>query len=178
MPVTEAQAEQIMVALEAQVKGLMIADGAKYWYTCDLYGRPPNWQNVDLNHFQKVDDEGQEIATIVLARHGHEQLEENPVQALDNMMDVHLVVATRYEPTSENIFEQDPLEQTVQNRAIRDVLKAVFQDVTLGGTADPGGGPADNAQVTDIDRVSHSVEGWAVAELSLRVRYGPSAENP
>lgn len=176
MPVPEAKAEEIMVALEGQVLALMQADGANYWYTCDAYGRPPNWHNVDLNHFQKDDE--QPVDTVVLARHGVEQLAENPSETLDSVMEIHLVAGTRFEPTTENVLEQNPLEQTVQNRLARDLLKAVFADVTLGLPDDEGGGPADNAEVTDVDRFSHSVEGWAVVELTLRVRYNPRADNP
>jgi hypothetical protein len=170
----ESKAEQAIEALCEQLAANMIADGAVYHYNAVRVLRYPTWQGIDLNQF--VDDPEYPLGgdgALILVRPGMEVIAEEASGQLLCELDVYLVIAAVYQPTSEDGSAEPVLEQTVQNRLVRDVLKAVFEDVSLGGAAD-----VYNARVSDVDRASHYVEGWAIVELTLRIQYGPNRENP
>jgi hypothetical protein len=77
------------------------------------------------------------------------------------------------EATDDNPFGADAsTKATEQDRMVRDFLRALWLDVTLGGLAN---NIVDGSLIVDRDM---EVEGWAVAEARFAVFYSYPARTP
>jgi len=85
----------------------------------------------------------------------------------------YLVLARQGKWSTENVYrEESPTRWQISNRMIRDAVKKLFSDVTLGGLA--------NNIITDslvVDRARY-MDGWAIAELRFVVQYNFLASAP
>ena len=156
---SESIHEQIAAALVTSLEGIVGDGGTTYWYTPSTVKRVtffPEEQNLDLSY-----------DVIYLLRPGDEDIvEEETSQGCRGQAEFFLVVAYRHQVATENPFlEEAPTRWTIANRLVRDAVKCLLTDVTLGGL------------VINILTTSLSVDrdrylpSWVIAELRFVVEY-------
>ena len=156
MAVTESRHEQIAEAIIAALS--TIVAGTDYHYAPDRIVRTTFFTEAP---FDPSLGEG-----VYFLRPGDEEIKEESTGSQLGEAEFFLVVARRHQVATENPYQEEaPTRWQVCNRMIRDVLKKLFSDVTLGGLA--------INIITDslvIDRARY-MSGWAVAELRFVVQY-------
>src|SRR5262249_13042583 len=136
--------------------------GATYWYTPTVI-RTPGASAALLD----VDVAAVNPAIYAVIPDEEEHVEE-ATQMMQAFMKIYVFLAVRFQPASELPFTQSaPIRWTVQNRAVRDVLKKLLTDVTLGGLVLNLFGDR-----VLVDRSARTYEdGWALVFMYFRVLY-------
>jgi hypothetical protein len=162
----ESVHEQIAAALQASLEGVLSDGGTTYWYTPDSVRRVaffPDATALDTS-----------MDVIYLLRPGVEDItEEGTGGACQGQAEFFLVVAKQHNVPTENPWlETEPTRWTVANRLIRDALRKLLADPTIGGAAINV--VADSISV-DRDRF---LQNWALAEIRFAVVYAFQAATP
>jgi hypothetical protein len=157
--VAESKHEQIAAALKTLFEGIVDDAGATYWYAPDLVARVTFWpdeQGLDRNY-----------QTVYLLRPGDETITEEGTSGWAGAEAEFFVIVARQHnaPTESPILEQEPTRWQVANRLIRDAVRRLLSDVTLGGLTR---NVALGSLVIDRDRY---LPNWAIAELRFVVSY-------
>lgn len=156
----EAKSEQIILALQAALEGIIADGGTTYHYSPDRVLRAPAFSQLCL------DSSLETIYVLSPEDVADERVDSCSAKAL---VRVDLTALHKFE-TDENPFthEQgnDPIRWTVQTRLERDVKKLIRTDEHLGGLA----------QEVRIPLTSYSPEetyfkGWACVFMRLEIKY-------
>jgi hypothetical protein len=155
----ESVHEQIAAELQTKFAAILSDDGTAYWYT------PDSVKRVAFFPDSTALDTSQEV--IYLLRPGDEQItEEETGGGCRGEAEFFLVVARQHQAPTENPWlEEAPTRWTVANRLVRDAIRALLADVTLG------------TLVVNVVADSVSID-WALAELRFVVEYQFQAATP
>jgi hypothetical protein len=156
----ESKHEQIAAALRDHLAGIVGDGGINYWFTPGGVGRclawDPSYLDASLGH-------------IILLRPGQELHREEANKMVQTDMEVWILVARKHSPTTENPFVEDaPTRWTLIDRAVRDVLKRIWDWMSS---------PALASLVLNIATEGIPVErddyaaGWALVELHCVILY-------
>jgi hypothetical protein len=165
--VAESLNEQIAVALQAKLASIVGDGGASYWYTPTVIRTPG--VSAALLDLDVATTAAPAIYAVIPDEEEHLEEASGLMQAY---MKIYLFLAVRFQPDKELPFDQSaPIRWTVQNRMVRDVLKKLLTDLTLGGLVlNLFGGPGDRVL---IDRSARTYEdGWAIVFVHFRIFYG------
>ncbi len=160
----ESIAEQIAAALQAKLATIVGDAGVTYWYTPAYVARTPGVGKGLIDEALVTADKPALYAVIP----DEEEHVEDASQMMRAGQKIYLFLAVRYQPTSELPYAQSaPIRWTVQNRMVRDVMKKLLSDVTLGGLV---------LNLFDgrilVDRSARTYEdGWALVFIYFRVMY-------
>lgn len=163
---SESIHEQIAAALETSLAAIVGDRGATYWYTPTVVKR--------VTFFPEEQDLDPTCDVIYLLRPGDEDIVEEETSAgCRGQMELFLVVAKLYKVPTENPFKEEaPTRWTVVNRLVRDAVRCLLSDVTVGGLV-------INVLTTSlsVDRDRY-LPTWAIAELRFVVEYPFLASAP
>ena len=162
---------QIIAALVTRLEALEEDGGSTCWYT-------PN-RVVVVNSYERLlaDPTIKHIYALRPAEETHEEHHTGSSAAgggLRAIAEFYLLMMRRDEREAMNPFEEaTPTRATIVDRIVRDVLRALFLDVTLGGLAI---NIVQGSLVIDRDL---DIEGkWAVAEARFGIDYEYLAGTP
>jgi hypothetical protein len=158
--VAESIVEQIAAALKTSFSGIVGDAGASYWYTPDKVVRVSFFPD-DFSF-----DEAHGSTIYVLSQAAEDVSEERSSHGCTSSAGFVLQVGRLHKVASENPYlEVAPIRATVINRIVRDAIKRLFADVTLGGLA------ANVVETSlSIDRDQYHPH-WAMAQLAFQVEY-------
>lgn len=168
----ESKAEQIVAALRTTLAAITGDSGATYWYTVNACVRAAAWENscldetlaADATIYVLVPDTRETIRhTIGGAATGHKR----------SILNVDLVLAHRYTLSDKPHVSETPKRWTVQERVLRDALKAIEADESLGGLALCIDTPTASMAADET-----WIEGWAVVFQRLAIMYDYTAGTP
>jgi hypothetical protein len=154
----ESRAEQIAMAVAAQLRTIVGDGGTNYWYTPSRVVRV-----VTLD--QTVLDTSMDVVYAISADRQEEQPRTNgPNGIIRNTSYLTLTLLKRYAPSTENPFKAvAPTRLTLQERMLRDVRKKLRADVklTIGGLD----GVSTYVALPDAELEPEStfIDGWACA---------------
>lgn len=156
---------QIAEALKARFAALVGNSGTTYWYTPARVVRVQAYDRLIADP---------SVGSIYAIRAGEERHSEEGTGGLTAAEAEFWVLLLRpTQASDDNPFGSDESTKAIeQDRMVRDFLRALFLDVTLGGLAS---NVVDGSLVVDRDV---EVEGWAVAEARFTVRYSYQALTP
>lgn len=144
--------EQIAASLQVSLAAIVSDDGLS-----PRVGRVVFFEDHDLDT---------SLDYIILMRPGDEHHVEESTQEIRGEMEVFLFLARKFTPATEIVWSVDaPSRWTVADRMVQDVLKAIFNNVTLSGLV--------NNLVNDsfmVDR-ARFMDKWACAEVRFVVNY-------
>jgi len=161
---SESVHEQIAAALVSALSGIVGNNGTTYWYT------PSAVRRVVWFDEQYLDST---LSVIYLLRPGIERIEETASQQITGNAEFFLVVARKHmKATEDPLREPAPTRWTVADRMVRDVVKKLLVDPTLGGLC-------DNvfAESVTVDRDMY-LDNWALAELRFAAEYTTAGSAP
>ena len=166
----ESKHSQIAEALKARLAAIMGDQGTTYGYTPEGVARVQAYDRLLADP---------SVGMVYALRAGSEQhVEESTGDATSGggMGATAEFFVLMLRPTlaaDDNPFGADASTKAIeQDRMVRDFLRALLLDVTLGGLAY---NVVAGSLVVDRDM---EVEGWAVAEARFTVAYGYSARTP
>lgn len=166
----ESKHNQIADALKARLVAITGDGGTTYWYTPAVVARVQAYDRLLADPT---------VGMVYALRAGSEEhLEESTGDAVSGggMAATAEWFVLMLRPTAaadDNPFGADASTKAIeQDRMIRDFLRALLLDVTLGGLAY---NVVSGSLVVDRDM---EVEGWAIAEARFRVAYGYRARTP
>jgi len=156
----ESIAEQIMVALQAKLAGIVADGGATYWYTPEKVARYFEFSDKVIAR--------QYAAYFVMVPDDMEAVEE-PSFIVREDMSVDIAGLVRIDQGVEDPFDPDssiPLRNTVQHRILRDAKRALRQDVSLGGLA-------ENVMIptSELGPERTYLDGWALVFMRVVVEF-------
>jgi hypothetical protein len=164
--VPESLVEQAVAAIKADLEAIAGDNGTNYWYTPEAVVRVDEYRSAHLK--ERYD-------TIYLLREtGPERtIPGAAFGEVDAIVEQYVLMARR---DGRNADERDPfdastLSGTIRNRMIRDVVKKLESDYTLGGLV-------FNVEYKSVERDFQEPEGWIVAEVAFDVTYSHSRETP
>ena len=160
----ESNHELIAEAVRSSLAAINGDSGLTYWFTPGAVVRTLWFEETGPNSVLDSSITG----PIYAIRPGEEDHTEGTTQEIDAAMDLFILVAAPF-GTPDSPFEPaNPSRWTVINRMVRDVLRKLLQDVQLLSI----GGAVENVMATPtiVDR-DRFVEGWAIAEIHLRISY-------
>lgn len=162
----ESVHEQIADALVTSFEAISGDAGITYWETPSTVRR--------VAFFPEDQDLGREYDVIYLLRPGDENVVEEGTSGMCRAeAEFFLVVAKQHNVPTENPWiESAPTRWTVANRLVRDVLRKLLSDVTLGGLV--VNVVADSISI-DRDRY---LPNWVLAEIRFVVEYPFQAATP
>lgn len=167
MSVAASKHEQIAAALVSAFSSI-VADGEDYNFTPAHVIRVRWWNRKWLT------DEKRPL--IIFVRPGQEAHREYATEQAAADMELLLLVCSKDARGSENdAFKEAAGSESgwqVENKAVRDVLRKIWEDVTLGGLADN--------LVRDsliVDR-AQAVAGWDVTEIRFVISYHYQKDAP
>jgi hypothetical protein len=155
----ESLVEQIVAAIKTDLEAIAGDYGTTYWYTPDIVVRVDEYQNA---HLKDVYD------TIYLLREtGNERTA--AIAAFGEVGAAFEVFVMVLLKDDRNADERDPfdastLSGTLRNRMIRDVIKKLEGNRTLGGLA-------FDVEYSGVGRDFQEPEGWIVGEVAFEVSY-------
>lgn len=161
---------QIAEALKTRLEAIVADEGVSYWYTPKRVVRCMAYDRLLAD---------KSVGSVYAIRAGQEQHAEKSTgsAATGGMMQAEaeffLELLRETKAASDNPFGADESTKAIeQDRMVRDVLRALLLDVTLGGLA-------ENIVATSLI-VGRDVEipGWAVAEVRFVVAYTYAARTP
>jgi hypothetical protein len=168
--VAESLHHQIAEALKARFAAIVGDNGTTYWYSPDRVVRVQAWDRLIADPT---------VGCVYGLRAGEERHREEGTGAPSSGGQVGAEAefwVLMLRPTAavdESPFGEDAsVKATEQDRMVRDFLRALWLDVTLGGLAS---NVADGSLVIDRDV---DVEGWAVVEARFTVLYSYPARTP
>jgi hypothetical protein len=156
--------EQLAAAVQASLAAIAGDAGATYWYTPGAVVRTLWFDEDGPNNVLDASISG----PIYAVRPGDEQHEEKVTQSTDAEADLFILVAKVFRDSDSPFKPASPSRWTVINRMVRDVLRKLLQDPQLLSV----GGAVDNIFVVPgIVYRDRWVDGWAIAEIHLRIGY-------
>jgi hypothetical protein len=100
--------------------------------------------------------------------------DERTTGSFQNQMEVFVLAARRWQPNTQDPYGiQPPIRETIQNRLLRDIKIALYDDVTLGGLA-------INTEIKD-ENLNIQIQDsfpWAVVEARIVITYEHAKEAP
>lgn len=160
--------ERIAEALRLRLAS--IVEGPEYWHTPAAVVRTTFFEDDQLDS---------SLSHVILVRPGDERHREVGTGdaasggEIAAEMEVFLLVAKQHRPPTESPYEETaPTRWTVIDRCVRDVLRSLFLEPTLGGLA-----INVERDGLEVDRARY-VAGWALAEIRTWVTYRYLAANP
>lgn len=162
---------QIAEALRAKLEAISEDDGATYWYTPDRVVRVSQWDRI------LADTSLTQIYALRAAEETHGEQGTGSVStggSVQAAAEFYLLMLRRDESSTLNPFDEaSPTREQIVDRMVRDFLRALWDDVTLGGLA-----RNVIAGSLFVDR-DVAIEGpWAVAEARFSVDYDYLARTP
>lgn len=163
----ESIVEQIVAAIKTDLEAIVGDSGTNYWYTPDIVVRVDEYRNAHLKEIYDtiylIRETGYERTTDIAAAFGE----------VGAMLEVFVMALTK---DPRNADERDPFDATTlagtyRNRMVRDVVKKLESDRTLGGLA-------FNVEYSGVGRDFEEPEGWIVAEIAFDVHYIHTLETP
>lgn len=167
----ESRHSQIVEALRTRLAAIVGDGGSTYWYTPARVVRAQVYDRLLAD-----DSVGTPIYALRAGEETHE--EESTGDAVSGggiraRAEVFVLLMARTQAADDSPFGFDGETKALeQDRMIRDVLKKLWQDVTLGGLAT---NLSDGQLVVDREV---DVEGWACVEVRLAVVYSYLAGTP
>jgi len=163
--VAESQHSRIAEALKARFAAIVGDNGTTYWYTPARVARVQAYDRLIADP---------SVGAVYAIRAGEERHTEEGTGGLVGAEAEFWTLLLRPTLSSDdNPFGTDESTKAIeQDRMVRDFLRALFLDVTLGGLAS---NVVDGSLVIDRDV---DVEGWACAEARYTVRYSYQALAP
>ena len=166
----ESKHNQIAAALKARFEGIVGDSGTTYWYTPAKVARVQSYDRLLADPT---------VGMVYALRAGEERHREESTGAaatggiLAAEAEFFVLLLRPTAAADDNPFGADASTKALeQDRMVRDFLRALFLDVTLGGLAS---NIADGSLIVDRDV---EVEGWAVAEARFTVLYTYPARTP
>jgi hypothetical protein len=167
----ESKHHQIAEALKARFEAISGDGGATYWYTPDRVARCTVWDRLLADPTA-----GAVLYGIRAGRETHR--EESTGDAVSGgglaaEAEFFVLMLRQTNAVDENPLGPDSgVKAREQDRMVRDFLRALWLDVTLGGLAN---NIADGSVEVDRDV---DVEGWACVEARFTVLYSYFARTP
>ena len=167
----ESRHHQILAALQARFEGIVSDQGVTYWYAPDRVVRVTVYDRLLADP---------SVGDVVFAlRAGEERHSEESTGDGTNggyvaaEAEVWALLLRRTASADENPYGSDGTTKAdEQDRIVRDFLRALWLDVTLGGLCN---NIVSGSLVVDRDV---DVEGWACAEARFTVLYSYPARTP
>lgn len=161
----ESRHGQIAEALKARLAAIVEDQGLTSWYTPNRVVRVQAYDALIADP---------SIGMVYAIRAGEERhREETTGGGMAAEAEFFVLMLRPTEAADDNPFGADESRKPIeQDRMVRDFLRALFLDVTLGGLAS---NVADGSLIIDRDM---AVEGWAVAEARFTVIYSYPAATP
>ena len=166
----ESKHHQIAEALKARFTAIVTDGGTTYWYTPAKVVRVQAWDRLIADP---------SVEQVYALRAGEERhTEESTGDAASGggvkaEAEFFVLLLRPSLAADENPFGADAsTKPTEQDRMVRDFLRALWLDVTLGGLVE---NVVDGSLVIDRDV---DVEGWAVAEARFTVVYSYLSRTP
>jgi hypothetical protein len=148
---------QIAEALKARLASIVGDNGATYWYTPDRVVRVQSYDRA-------LADTSLGMIYAIVA--GEEQHREEATQVIAAEAEFIVLMLRPTQAADDAPFGVDESTKArEQDRMVRDFLKALWSDVTLGGLAN---NVVDGSLI--VDRAV-DVDGWAVVEARFAVSY-------
>jgi hypothetical protein len=162
--VSESIHEQIAAALATRLTALEADGGVTCWYTPDRVDRVTFFEDRFLDTA---------VEHQILLWPGAETHMEHSTGQCRAVCPLTILVAHQIGAASEMPDEiAPPTRWTIASRSARDVLRALWADVTLGGLAD---NVAEEGMVVEYARF---VQGWACVEITVPISYTYPKETP
>ena len=166
----ESRHTQIAAALKARFEAVTGDSGATYWYT------PAKVVRIQANDRMLADPSVGMVYAIHAGEERHREESTGDATAGGIMAAEAEFFVLLLRPTAaadDNPFGADASTKAIeQDRMVRDFLRALFLDVTLGSLAS---NIAAGSLIVDRDL---EVEGWAAAEARFTVLYSYPARTP
>lgn len=148
---------QIAEALKARLAAITGDLGATYWYTPDRVVRVQTYDRLVADPT---------VGMVYALRAGEERHREEATQVVGAEAEFFCLMLRPTEAADDAPFGADESTKArEQDRMVRDFLKALWGDVTLGGLAN---NVVDGSLFVDRDV---DVEGWACVEARFAVSY-------
>lgn len=171
-PALEPKREQLAAALVARLAAINVEtpdpldpDRARFHYTPSHVLRV---DELDVKHLRSQ----HEVIYQVMPGDGFP--DERTSGSFQNQMEVFVLAARRWQPNTLDPYGiQPPIRETIQNRLLRDIKLALYDDVTLGGLA-------INTEVKD-ENLNIQIQDnfpWAVVEARVVITYEHAKEAP
>lgn len=162
---------QIVEAIRAKLAAIAGDGGATYWYTPTHVLRVSSWERM------LADSSLEQILALRAQEETHGEEGTGSLStggSVRTRAELTLLMLRRDERDTTNPFEEaSPTREQIVDRMVRDVLRALWDDVTLGGLAI---NVVAGSFIVDRDV---AVEGkWAVAEARFAVDYDYLAKTP
>jgi hypothetical protein len=162
----ESLVEQIVAAIKTDIEAISEDNGTNYWYTPDIVVRVDEYHSAHLKEAFDI---------IYLLRETGDERVSN-IAAFGEVGGIFELFVMVMQKDSRNADERDPFDATtfsgtIRNRMIRDVVKKLEGNHTLGGLA-------YNAEYRGIARDFQEPTGWIIGEIALDVTYTHDMETP
>lgn len=168
----ESKHWQIAEALRAAFAAIAGDDGTTYWYSVD--------EAVQVQEYTDAMDSS--LESVVLIKSGEETHDEYSTgTAADGgvirAFAEFFVLLVRHHPRASHrpFNEPTPTRAQVTDRTVRDFVRVLFADVTLGGLAR---NVSSSSVIVDRDLGGEGLESWSLAEARFLVEYEYFASAP
>ena len=172
----ESKHNQIAEAIKARLEGIVGNDGATYWYTPAAVVRVQSYDRLLIDPSVMLPEDAKAIYALRAGeeRHREESTGDATSGGIVAAEAEFFVLMYRLTAGSDDKpYGPDGSTKALeQNRMVRDFLRALWLDVTLGGLAT---NIVDGSLLVDRDT---DVEKWAVAEARFTVAYTYAARTP
>ncbi len=162
----ESLVEQIVAAIKTDIEAIAGDNGTNYWYTPDIVVRVDEYRNSHLKEAWDI--------IYLLRETGDERI--TPYAAFGEVSAIVEMFVMVMQKDTRNADERDPFDATtfsgtIRNRMIRDVVKKIEGNHTMGGLA-------YNVEYRGIARDFEEPEGWIIGEIAFDVTYTHNMETP
>lgn len=165
----ESIPEQIAARLEVILQPALIDPGVdgEYWY------KPDKTVRVDAMDVRLLSNRN--YNHVILIGPGDEYETEKAALTIDHSMDVFVLAARQYKPDQTDPYLRYGtgmvINWTIQNRLVRDLIRALVKDVTLNNLC-------INCEIKDISRDFAVPEGWSIVILRLVILFDHQKDLP
>jgi hypothetical protein len=163
----ESIVEQILAAIKTSLEAITGDDGTTYWYTPGTVVRTDYFDSRQMfrtgfgDYLYFIRDTGDENETVDPTAFG---------ERADDL-DVFIMLAAQDTRGDRDPFTATLLSGTIRNRMVKDVVKKLEGDLTLGGVA-------FNIRAGLKRRDFVEPEGWILAEVHFIVTYYHTLGSP
>jgi hypothetical protein len=172
LPPPEPKREQISAAVAARLAAINATMPDPIDPTRALYHYTPSHvlrvDDLDVKHLRTQ----HEVVYQVMPGDGFP--DERTSGSFQNQMEVFVLAARRWQPNTQDPYGiEPPIRETIQNRLLRDIKVALYEDVTLGNLAINTEIRDENLNLQIQDNVA-----WAAVEVRLVITYEHRQEEP
>ncbi len=162
----ESLVERIVAAVKTDIEAIAGDNGTNYWYTPDIVVRVDHYEREHLKEAYDI--------IYLLRETGDERIAN--FAAFGEVSSIFEIFVMAMQKDTRNADERDPfdastLSGTIRNRMLRDVIKKLEGNHTVGGLA-------YNLEYTGVGRDFEEPAGWIVGEVAFDVTYTHDMENP